>query len=445
MTDSVHLNGAGRAHLNSLVDAGKVDKSSGWDLSSAERDGLDANMFLGEDSAVPEKNAGHWKYPFGKGGKVFASALRAVDSRAGAQGETEIQDAAKAALQKIEGKKTMSAGEDAPTGVLKDREIFKAGKWRASTGAVEATSAMLDQIVASYNGLNSKVQGYAIPLKLGHTNVKGAPAMGYASNVRRQGDTLLADFTDMPPEIVDAISAKRYNSVSVELWPKIVHDGAEFEQVLSGVALLGAEWPAVKGLKPVYASEFAADGALMLSQEEDTNMPQTFTQEQYDAVKTEAATALAAETAKVTAQTERAERAEAALASFTDAAEKADIATIIEAAEKAGKIVPANKEKVTAFAEKLRSTLKGDDRKAVITMFKEFVENLPKKVDYTESGRGSVEKPGDGANAADEVNQKVKAAQKAAGGEKKLSYKDALAQVFEEDPDLKTRYAEENR
>ncbi len=330
------------------------------------------------------------------------------------------------------------------------REIFKVGTWNASTGKVNANSAMLDAMVASYEALNSKISGFAIPIKLGHTNIKGAPAMGYAQNVRREGDTVLADFTDMPSEIVDAVNAKRYNSVSVEIWPKIEHDGLVFEHVLSGVALLGAEWPAVKGLKPVYASEFATDGGTLLSeaQEEEHEMPD-FTQEQHDAVlaqvRTEGATALATAQATITTLTNERDTALVALSAFQDEKEKTEIAAIIEAAEKDGKIVPANKTKIVAFAEGLRSKLSGSDRKDVISMFKDFVEGLPKKVDFNEDGRSRTERPGEGGNAANEVHEKVKAAQKAAGGASKLSYKDALAQVFSENPELKTRYAEENR
>lgn len=334
---------------------------------------------------------------------------------------------------------------------LRDREIFAMGKWNASTGPIEVTSTMLDDAVNAYNELNSKISGYAIPIKLGHNKMVGAPAYGYAENVRRQGNTLIADFNDVPPEIVDAIEKKRYNAVSVELWPKVQYADKVFPNVLSGVALLGAEWPAVKGLKPLSAFGDAS-GALVLSQEEE-EMP-NFTQEQHDAIlassvakakedaKVELAAELTAANSKIETLTQERDTAKAALAAFTDEKEKSELTAIITAAEAEGKIVPANRAKIEAFAESLRSKLSGDDRKSSIAMFKDFVEGLPKKVDYSEKGRGSVEKPGEGGTAQDEVTAKVKAAQKV---DKKLSFKDALAQVFEEDPDLKSRYAEENR
>lgn len=333
---------------------------------------------------------------------------------------------------------------------LKDRQIFAAGKWKASTGPVEVTSAMLDDVVAAYEGLNSKVTGFAIPIKLGHNKRVGEPAYGYVENVRRKGDTLIADFADVPPEIVDAISQRRYNAVSVELWPKIEYAGATFMNVLSGVALLGAEWPAVKGLEPIFASEFAEEGALMLSQEEDADM--NFTQEQHDAIlasavanaKTEAKAEFTAELAEANTKLEVAEQARdtatAALDAFRDEAEKATITAVIEAAEKAGKIVPANKAKIAAFAESIRTSVaKGDARKGLLDQFSDFVAAMPVKVGFKEAAVSIVEEPGS-EDVQAEINAAVAVKRKT---EKELSYKDALALVFEENPELKTRYAED--
>lgn len=445
MADTVHLNGAGRAHMNSLIDAGKVDSGPSWDISTDERNGLDGNMFLGSDTSYKPDEAGYRKYPFGKGGKVYRRALAAIESRAAANGETQIHDAAQAALARIDAKqKQMSDGGTTFTDRLSNREIFAAGKWNASTGPVSVDSAMLDRVVANYEALNSKVPGFSIPIKLGHNKKVGEPAYGYAENVRREGNTLLADFVNVPPEIVDAIGNRRYNSVSVELWPKVDHGGQTYRDVLGAVALLGSEWPAVKGLKPVFASEFAHEGAVMLSQEEDDDMP-NFTQEQVDQlVEVSVEKAVKAAKDEFTAQLEvvTAERdtAMAALDAFREDDEKKQIAAIIEAAEKAGQITPANKDRVTAFAEALRTALpKGKGRSEMVAQFKDFVEALPKKVDFTEKGGTEQDRAGDDDVQAT-INRKVAEVRK---DRSDLSYKDALDMVFEQNPELKTRYAEE--
>jgi hypothetical protein len=337
------------------------------------------------------------------------------------------------------------------TGTIKDREIFAAGTWNASTGEITIDSDMIDEIVQNYSDLNSKVEGFPVPIKLGHNRRVGEPAFGYATNVRRNGDTVLADFTDVPPEIVDAIRTKRYNSVSIELRPKVAFGGKVFSNVLSAVSLLGAEWPAVKGLKPVYASEFADEGDIVTLSQEEPTVP-TFSQEQLDAAVTTAKTELSAKVATLTAQVTdltnqvtatEAERdtAQAALGAFQDEAEKKSVADLIAAAETDGRIVPANKDKVTALAEKLRSTIKtAEDRKSVFAAFKDYLDTLPKR-EFKERGQSRSEKLGSG-DVQTEINAEVSKLRKA---NKDLSYKDALSQVFEEHPDLKTRYAEENR
>lgn len=327
---------------------------------------------------------------------------------------------------------------------IKDREIFSVGKWRGSA-VVDATKAMLAEMVSAYDELNSKVSGFAIPIKLGHNKRVGEPAFGYAENVRmsEDGGTLLSDFVDVPPEIVDAITEKRYNTVSVEIWPSVTFGGKTFPNVLGGIALLGAEWPAVKGLKPLSMS---ADGEapIQLSKEDEMK---TFTEQEHnDAVATLTASHAAALTAANTAANaaaDRADRAEAALSAFQDTAEKSEVTAVIEAAEAAGKIVPANKPAILAMAEALRATVEPAKRKEAMKTFKAFVETLPNKVDLTENGRAAdPARPGDAENAGAKVDVAARALMSADG---KLSYRDALTKVFAADPALKQAYAEENR
>jgi hypothetical protein len=212
---------------------------------------------------------------------------------------------------------------------LKDREIFKIGKWRGSQ-TVEADAAYLASMVQSYADLNSKVPGFAVPIKLGHNKRVGEPAFGYAENIHlsEDGGTVLADFNDMDPEIVDQIGKKKYNTVSVEIWPQVNYEGKTYPNVLSGVALLGAEWPAVKGLKPL--SMFSEQETPIQLSQEEVEM-KTFSEADHETLMAAAvAAAVLAEQAKVTAAEQRADTAEAALAAFTDEAEKAAVAAVID-------------------------------------------------------------------------------------------------------------------
>lgn len=325
---------------------------------------------------------------------------------------------------------------------IKDREIFKIGRWRGSS-TVNVDAAYLADMILSYVELNSKVSGFAIPLKLGHNKKVGEPAFGYAENIHlsEDGGTVLADFNDVPAEIVDAITKKQYNTVSVEIYPKVEFGGVVHKNVLSGVALLGAEWPAVKGLRPL--SMFSEDGeqSISLSQEEDADM--NFTQADIDtAVAAARAEVTLTAAAATTAEKERADRAEAALAAFADEAEKAAVVAVIEAAEKAGKIVPANKAAVLAMSEAIRLSVDPAKRKEALTAFSAFVEAMPAKVKFGEKAASEQADPNVEASAGAQVDVEVK---KLMAADKNKTYRAALDEVFAALPDLKTAYAEENR
>lgn len=123
-------------------------------------------------------------------------------------------------------------------------EIFSSGKHNGDP----YTEADLDEMVRAFAGLD-----FTPPLKAGHVeDKKGMPALGWVKNLRRAGTKLLADFTDLPDLVYDAIKNKRYNTVSSEVYWNLERGGKKFNRALKAVALLGAEIPAVAGLKPLH-------------------------------------------------------------------------------------------------------------------------------------------------------------------------------------------------
>ena len=117
---AVKLNGTGRAFARSLIRAGKVDKTSAWSFSAEDGnallgpDGDDWANFgkhhLGVDDAEGDETKAHWKYPFGKDGKLYRSALIAIRDRAGQQHDQAIFDAAGDLLDAVDGKDTDEDG-----------------------------------------------------------------------------------------------------------------------------------------------------------------------------------------------------------------------------------------------------------------------------------------------------------------------------------------------
>lgn len=107
---AVILNSKGVSHARSLASSGKVD-SGAWSFSGEDGNkilgdppnwGEYSRWFFGHNSDADPQTKAAWEYPFGKGGKVYLAALRAIASRASAQGLSGISTAASDLLKEIE-------------------------------------------------------------------------------------------------------------------------------------------------------------------------------------------------------------------------------------------------------------------------------------------------------------------------------------------------------
>lgn len=96
------VNKKGFNYAKQLINAGKVDNDSDWDFSAEDGNKLLGNdnwgnygkWFLGVDENSDPETKGHFKFPFGKDGKVYRKALSAIRQRAAQFKHTEIFDAA---------------------------------------------------------------------------------------------------------------------------------------------------------------------------------------------------------------------------------------------------------------------------------------------------------------------------------------------------------------
>lgn len=125
-------------------------------------------------------------------------------------------------------------------------EVFAVGTHNGLT----FTEADLDGIAQAFNALNASGR---VPLKFGHNNEQpftdGQPALGWVDRLWRDGKKLFADFVGMPTVVFDAVKAGLYKQVSIELLKDTSREGDRYPWVLDAVALLGADIPAVKGLR----------------------------------------------------------------------------------------------------------------------------------------------------------------------------------------------------
>lgn len=346
-------------------------------------------------------------------------------------------------------------------GDIRNLEIFGAG----THNGVKVTEDDLDQIVSAF----TELQGSNIVkphLKLGHTDAqkwfgqdKGIPTLGWITKVWRNGKKLLADVANVPDALLQMFRDGRYHNVSAEVYwdAPIEHAGKKFARVLSAVAILGTEMPAVKDLAGIAAALFAeqfsgsvdASPVVFSIEHQPQRIPGMFTQEQLDSLIAAAVTKatkefeakLAAATddlkTQVTVLTTRAEAAEGKLVKMAEDNAQAETTRLVDDAIKAGKLLPKQKEFALAFLKNAKGVIKfGDKEVGAAKLFSDFLEAGGKQVALGARSEGG-EANGAFSSAAQEVDTKAKQLQ---ASDAKLDYRAAMAKVFEADPQLKDRY-----
>jgi len=110
---TLSINDAGLSKAKSLIKSGKFDSVSKWSFNADDGDailGADdwegySDWFLAIDESATEQTKERFKYPFGKNGKVYRSALRATASRAAQSDFSELSDVASELLNELDKKK----------------------------------------------------------------------------------------------------------------------------------------------------------------------------------------------------------------------------------------------------------------------------------------------------------------------------------------------------
>lgn len=148
-----------------------------------------------------------------------------------------------------------------------DVALCRAGTWNGLTGKAKITPEDLRSVVDAYS--DQEIDKPRV--KIGHVSSlntalgDGAPAFGWVQNPRMDPDgvTLRGDLVDIPRQLGEIVG-RAYKDVSVELRKNVTTpSGKKHRTVLSGLALLGASAPAVKGLDDLvslYASESPDNG-----------------------------------------------------------------------------------------------------------------------------------------------------------------------------------------
>lgn len=132
-------------------------------------------------------------------------------------------------------------------------DLFRAGSHTAMGGQkIDFTEADLAASAAAYDPALHEA-----PVVVGHPT-HDAPAYGWVESLAASGGAMAATAGQVDPAFAELMDAGRYKKVSASFYPP----GSDLNPVpgvyyLRHVGVLGAQPPAVKGLKPV---EFADDG-----------------------------------------------------------------------------------------------------------------------------------------------------------------------------------------
>ena len=154
---------------------------------------------------------------------------------------------------------------------LHDIEVFAVGTWNNT----KITEKDIDDIVNGTNEIIDKVKPF---VKLGHDDKQkllqnsGLPAGGWITRLKRKGQKILVDIADVPQKLYELISKGAYKRISSEILWDYTEPSTKrkYNKVLSAIAFLGADLPAVTNLEDIAAlySDANKDAQIILYEDE---------------------------------------------------------------------------------------------------------------------------------------------------------------------------------
>jgi hypothetical protein len=245
------------------------------------------------------------------------------------------------------------------------------------------------------------------PFVVGHPKTDD-PAYGWASRLGTVGDKLLAEGDQVDPAFAQLVNDGRYPKISASFFtPKSPANPVPGVWYLRHVGFLGGAAPAVTGLKPasfsadddgVVTIEFAAPGAATI-QTEETNVPDK------DKAKEQTAE-FAARQAELDSKAADLAAREKGLQEKEAKARTDEIASFAEQLVKDGKVLPREQAGLVAFmaAQDDAGTVSfaadtGEVKKPAGQWLREFLQELPPRVDFSEHSRADADNQQGGGNA----------------------------------------------
>lgn len=251
-----------------------------------------------------------------------------------------------------------------PTTLPDGIEIFRAGRHIDDAGVAHNFSdADLDGMAACYNP-----SLHEAPLTVGHPK-DNLPAYGLVKSVARNAaGVLTVNAHHVEPQFAEMVASRRFSKRSASFYPPPApNNPTPGKWYLRHVAFLGAQPPAIKGLRDIQFSAADADGAVNFS---ESIFPTTPTEPEPDNMNEElqkqlakaqadlkaAQEATAAAQADTAVHQKAATDAKAQAASFAEKARadrKAGFVSFAEAQVASGKLMPKDKDMAVATLDVL--------------------------------------------------------------------------------------------
>lgn len=330
-------------------------------------------------------------------------------------------------------------------------EIFRAGRHIDDQGtAHQFSEADLNGMATSYDPALREA-----PLTVGHPE-NNLPAYGWVKGVARNASgALVMNPHQVEPQFAEMVQAGRFKKRSASFYPPAApNNPTPGKWYLRHVAFLGAQPPAVAGLKDIQFStaDATADGAVSFSEsvtaapvftppvhhQEKPTMTQEEMQAQIDAAKKDAAAAQAQLAATIKESGEKAAAAAAQLASFAETAKAQRNAGHVSFAEgevKAGRLLPKDKGAAVAVLNLLAESQpvefsEGDSTKKVtpVEWLKGLIAAAKPVVSFGEHAPGAGYQPGAGSSKG-KTDAEIDTDAKAYARQNKVSYAEALTAV----------------
>lgn len=322
-------------------------------------------------------------------------------------------------------------------------EIFRAGRHLDDAGVAHHFSeADLDGMAASYDPALREA-----PLTVGHPQ-DNLPAYGWVKAVARTAAGALAITPhQVEPQFAEMVQAGRFKKRSASFYPpQAPNNPTPGKWYLRHVAFLGAQPPAVAGLKDIQFSEGDATGAVNFSETVTTPQePDDMSKELQDQLDAANAKLAAETTARTKAEAEAAAHKQAATtakeqaASFAEKARtdrKAGFVSFAEAQVTAGRLLPKDKDMAVATLDALADAQpvefsEGDATRKVspAQWLQDLITNAKPAVSFGEFAPGNTggqAQPGAAKGKSDaEVDQAAQAYMR----QNKVNYVEALTAV----------------